>query len=701
MSGFLIKPCNVVEPAVVRANTPIDGDGTSLSPLSINTQALAGQLVDGVTTTVVNGKIQAAAGTGGAGGVINNTIAASVSSPLTGNGTAANPIGVNTTALASQLATQLVDGSTITVNAQGKLQSHATGGTGNITNTVAAVTDAATITGNGTTTNPLKVNPQALVDGSTITVNAQGKLQSNATGTGGTTTVAASTNSTLSGNGTVASPLGVNVASLVDGGTTTATAAGKIAVNPQALVDGSTITVNAQGKLQSNATGGTVNTTNTVAASVSAPLTGNGTSASPITVDVTALATQLADGTSVVVQGGKLKAVAPSQECVAVTDINTFAAEKTPGFTCFTASYRTTIGLPVDFPSPAITQESTTAVDASRNNVYSGYKIKTADGAIIYVYENNATGDTAAGWSKTWSGTAASKWMRETAIVPAQAQGLQEVTVNAPLTGKGTAVAPLGVDYRAIAQSIMTMLQANLTTGKLELTGTAPVAPPVTPIAPASYDRLFSFASLQAGANTATSDDGLITVTAGGTDAARAPANWEGMAVSTDKGMAIQTDIKDPTRRYTGTYIDVGNFDAVASSAASTTITFPFRIDAIGSNNIGIVTANLDTAGTAVTGGLSVQRNVDTQAISIPPSARVGVTINGVAADANTTLEIGKWYVATITRDMQFAKIRFGAPANLNGGASLTIGNGFRVTRGQTADEIRQYTAQLVAKYTA
>jgi len=698
MSGFLIKPCNVVDPAVVRANTPIDGDGTSLSPLSINTQALAGQLVDGVTTTVVNGKIQAA-GTGGAGGVINNTVAANVSSPLTGNGTAASPIGVNTTALASQLATQLVDGNTITVNAQGKLQSHATGGTGNTTNTVAAVTDAATITGNGTTANPLKVNPQALVDGSTITVNAQGKLQSNATGTGGTTTVAASTNSTLSGNGTVASPLGVNVASLVDGSTTTATVAGKIAVSPQALVDGSTITVNAQGKLQSNATG--TGGTTTVAANVSAPLTGNGTSASPITVDVTALATQLADGTSVVVQGGKLKAVAPAQECVAVTNINTFAAENTPGFTCFTASYRTTIGLPVDFPSTDITQESTTAVDASRNNVYSGYKIKTADGAIIYVYENNATGDTAAGWSKTWSGTAASKWMRETAIVPAQAQGLQEVTVNAPLTGKGTAVAPLGVDYSAIAKGIMTMLQANLTTGKLELTGTAPAAPPVKPIAPASYDRLFSFASLQAGANTATSDDGLITVTALGTEGARAPANWEGMAVSTDKGMAIQTDIKDPARGYTGTYIDVGNFDAVASSLASTTITFPFRIDAIGTNNIGVVTNNLDTAGTAVVGGFIVQRNVDTQAIFIPASARVGVTINGVAADANTTLEIGKWYVATITRDMQFAKIRIGAPANLNGGASVTIGNGFRVTRGQTADEIKQYTAQLVAKYTA
>lgn len=699
MSGFLIKPCNVVDPAVVRANTPIDGDGTSLSPLSINTQALAGQLVDGVTTTVVNGKIQAAAGTGGAGGVINNTIAANVSSPLTGNGTAASPIGVNTTALASQLATQLVDGNTITVNAQGKLQSHATGGTGNTTNTVAAVTDATTITGNGTTANPLKVNPQSLVDGSTITVNAQGKLQSNATGTGGTTTVAASTNSTLSGNGTVASPLGVNVASLVDGSTTTATAAGKIAVNPQAIVDGSTITVNAQGKLQSTATG--TGGTTTVAANVSAPLTGNGTSASPITVDVTALATQLADGTSVVVQGGKLKAVAPAQECVAVTDINTFAAEKTPGFTCFTASYRTTIGLPVDFPSTDITQESTTAVDTARNNVYSGYKIKTADGAIIYVYENNATGDTAAGWSKTWSGTAASKWMRETAIVPAQAQGLQEVTVNAPLTGKGTAVAPLGVDYSAIAQGIMTMLQANLTTGKLELTGTAPVAPPVKPIAPASYDRLFSFASLQAGANTATSDDGLITVTALGTEATRAPANWEGMAVSTDKGMAIQTDIKDPTRGYIGTYIDVGNFDAVASSLASTTITFPFRIDAIGTNNVGVVTNNLDTNGAAVVGSFSVQRNADTQAISIPPSARVGLTINGVAADASTTLEIGKWYVATITRDMQFAKIRFGAPANLNGGVSATIGNGFRVTRGQTADEIKQYTAQLVAKYTA
>ena len=134
---------------------------------------------------------------------------------------------------------------------------------------------------------------------------------------------------------------------------------------------------------------------------------------------------------------------------------------------------------------------------------------------------------------------------------------------------------------------------------------------------------------------------------------------------------------------------------------ASTTITFPFRIDAIGANNTGIVTANLDTAGAAVTGGFSVQRNADTRVISIPTSARVGLTINGVAADANTTLEIGKWYVATITRDMQFAKIRFGAPASLNGGASLTIGNGFRVTRGQTAEEIRQYTAQLVAKYTA
>lgn len=489
MSGFFVKPCNADDQVGVKANTPIDGDGTSNRPLEVNVPALAGMLVDGKTTTVVGGKIMS---TGGNGQIINNTVAAKSDATLKGDGTDASPLGVNTDAL--------VDGQTIR-SVNGKLQAVPQPAT-------ATQTDAVTITGNGTAVSPLMVNVNALADGNTIRVQ-NGKLE--AVPQPATVT---QTDTSLNGDGTAARPLGVNVATLVDG-STTVVQGGKIKVNfpedKQGVTDAELQGTNIVLK---NAAGGVVRSLNIsdlipaaasdrflkgvrydqvgqkfvftvgdntgsdhdqtleVPAGDLIPVTagdgiaGKGTAAEPLKVRHDATLT---------IKNGELSVVPQDKDCTQVISIDAFARDGKKGFECFIADYRTTIGLPMVFPSTDSEQDATTQVYPDRRNIYSGYKIGTADGSIIFVYENTADGRSI-GWSRTYQGATASKWVRETALIPPTGGGLAAVNAQAPIMGAGTTGAPLRLDQAVLAANLADGATLQAVNGKLKVVA-GPAAP--------------------------------------------------------------------------------------------------------------------------------------------------------------------------------------------------------------------------------
>lgn len=484
MSGFFVKPCNADDQVGVKANTPIDGDGTSNRPLELNVPALAGLLVDGKTTTVVNGKIMAA---GGNGQIINNTVAAASDNTLNGDGTAAAPLSVNPDAF--------VDGTTIRVQ-NGKLQA--------VPQPAAATqTDAVTITGNGTTAAPLAVNVNALADGNTIRVQ-NGKLQAVPQ-----PATATETDTTINGDGTAGRPLGVNVATLVDGNTTVVEG-GKIKVNfpedkqgvTDAELQGSNIVLK-------NSAGGVVRSLNIsdlipaaasdrflkavrydqanqnfvftvgdnkgaehdqtiqvpagdlIPVTVGDGITGKGTAAEPLKVR---------HDNTLTIKNGELSVVPQDKDCTQVISIDAFARDGKKGFECFIADYRTTIGLPMVFPSTDSEQEATTQLYPDRRNIYSGYKIGTADGSIIYVYENTTDGR-AIGWSRTYQGNSASKWVRETALIPPTGGGIAAVNAQAPITGSGTTGSPLRLDQSVLAANLADGTTLQAVNGKLKVLG--------------------------------------------------------------------------------------------------------------------------------------------------------------------------------------------------------------------------------------
>lgn len=484
MSGFFVKPCNADDQVGVKANTPIDGDGTSNRPLEVNVPALAGLLVDGKTTTVVNGKIMA---NGGNGQIINNTVAAASDNTLNGDGTAAAPLGVNVNAL--------VDGSTIRVE-NGKLQAVPQPAT-------ATQTDATTIIGNGTAAAPLAVNVNALADGNTIRVE-NGKLHAIPQ-----PATATQTDATMSGDGTAGRPLGVNVATLVDGNTTIVDG-GKIKVNfpedKQGVTDAELQGTNIVLK---NSAGGVVRSLNIsdlipaaasdrflknvrydqvnqkfvftvgdnkgsehdqtievpagdlIPVTVGDGITGKGTSTEPLKVR---------HDNTLTIKNGELSVVPQDKDCTQVISIDAFARDGKKGFECFIADYRTTIGLPMVFPSTASEQDATTQVYPDRRNIYSGYKIGTADGSIIYVYENTTDGR-AIGWSRTYQGTTSSKWVRETALIPPTGGGLAAVNAQAPIVGAGTTGAPLRLDQSVLAANLADGTTLQAVNGKLKVLG--------------------------------------------------------------------------------------------------------------------------------------------------------------------------------------------------------------------------------------
>lgn len=225
--------------AVVTA-LPITGNGTSGSPLNWDPNTGASVLV--------------------ANGGLNDRVQVAVSSPITGNGLTATPLGLNIAALYGA---------------------------------VEVAVDGTSMTGNGLTGNPLISHfLGASVDGTSVTGN----------GLSGTPLVShflgASVTSPITGNGTSGSPLGLNIAA-----TTTAIISGAgLNDNVQVAVDGTTITGNGTSgsPLVAHSSGFTGLT------GVTAPLQGVGTAGSPLNINLATLATDLADTVPVATDGSTI-----------------------------------------------------------------------------------------------------------------------------------------------------------------------------------------------------------------------------------------------------------------------------------------------------------------------------------------------------------------------------------------------------------
>lgn len=195
--GTVASPLGVVPHAVAVAadGVTISGNGTTTSPLAVigHTVAVA---TDGVT---INGN-----GTAASPLMVDpDTIPVVTNATLTGNGTTASPLAV----------VPLVTNSTLSGNG------FAGNPLGVVAHTVAVAVDGITITGNGTTGSPLQaMNGTVAIATDGVTLGGSGVTASPLHVLPNTVPVA--TNTTLTGNGTTATPLGLAApVSLQNGGT--------------------------------------------------------------------------------------------------------------------------------------------------------------------------------------------------------------------------------------------------------------------------------------------------------------------------------------------------------------------------------------------------------------------------------------------------------------------------------------------------
>lgn len=289
----------------VLANAPITGTGIIGNPLDIDTVALAAALANAVP--VAHDATLVGNGTAGAPLSVNWGLAPAPTiahnGTLSGAGTVASPLAVVPNALASMVAVSAIspitgDGKVatpLTLNVPAMLpQLH-----GNI----AVITDGTTITGSGTTANPLVAVPATPVVVTSAPVTGNGTLANpidinivsaiaEIAAAGG---VPVTRDGSMLGNGTTGNPLGVDWSQQPalnvqhDGSMTGQGTAG----NPLSVNWASAPAINVQhdGTMTGSGTAGSPLSVNGLAlasqvpVSVNAGLSGNGTAGSPIAIN--------------------------------------------------------------------------------------------------------------------------------------------------------------------------------------------------------------------------------------------------------------------------------------------------------------------------------------------------------------------------------------------------------------------------------
>ena len=343
----------------VSVNAPLTGNGSATSPLGITqNNTSAGQLITvtngtgasftamtvGVDTTALKTFINSSLGkttsagsliavTNGAGAALkdntvavdttalksflNNKVLVTTTSPITGDGTTSNPIGVTRATATSGVLTTVTNGTNATFTA---LQYDVdTTALKTFLNNKVQVTASSPLSGNGTSSSPLTITQNTLSAGSLVTVTGGTNATFTAASVAVDTTAlkafvsgktAVSVSAPITGDGTTSNPISVTRATATSGvlttvtnGTNAAFTALKYDVDTTALktfistsmgkntTAGSLVTVtNGTGAALVNNTVA-VDTTalkafvsGKTAISVSAPITGDGTISNPISV---------------------------------------------------------------------------------------------------------------------------------------------------------------------------------------------------------------------------------------------------------------------------------------------------------------------------------------------------------------------------------------------------------------------------------
>lgn len=298
----------------VLANAPITGTGIIGNPLDIDTVALAAALANAVP--VAHDATLVGNGTAGAPLSVNWGLAPAPTiahnGTLSGAGTPASPLAVVPNSLASLVAVSAIS----PIIGDGKIATPLTLDVAallpQLHNNVTVYTDGTTITGSGTTANPLVAVPQTPVVVTSSPIVGNGTLASpidinivsaiaEISAAGGVPVVH---NTSLTGNGTTASPLAVDwtqqpALNVQHDGTMTGqgTAGNPLSVN---WATAPAINVQHDGTMTGSGTAGSPLSVNglslasQVPVSVNAGLSGNGTAGSPIAINPGVLGPMLA-----------------------------------------------------------------------------------------------------------------------------------------------------------------------------------------------------------------------------------------------------------------------------------------------------------------------------------------------------------------------------------------------------------------------
>lgn len=289
----------------VLANAPITGTGIIGNPLDIDTVALAAALANAVP--VAHDATLVGNGTAGAPLSVNWGLAPAPTiahnGTLSGAGTPASPLAVVPNALASLVAVSAISPITGDGKIATPLMLDVPAMLPQLHGNVAVITDGVTITGSGTTANPLVAVPTIPVVVTAAPVTGNGTLANpidinivsaiaEIAAAGG---VPASHDGSLFGNGTTINPLSVNWAAapalnVQHDGTMTGqgTAGNPLAVNWSAMPQ---INVQHDGTMTGSGTAGSPLSVNGLAlaaqvpVAVNAGLSGNGTTGSPIAIN--------------------------------------------------------------------------------------------------------------------------------------------------------------------------------------------------------------------------------------------------------------------------------------------------------------------------------------------------------------------------------------------------------------------------------
>jgi uncharacterized protein GlcG (DUF336 family) len=395
-------------------SAPLTGDGTVSNPIGVTRATATG----GVLTTVSNGTNAAFTAlkydvdTTALKTFINNKVQSSVSAPLTGDGTVSNPIGVTRATATGGVLTTVSNGTNAAFTAL--KYDVDTAALKTFINNKVQSSVSAPLTGDGTVSNPIGVTRATATSGVLTTVSngtnaaftaLKYDVDTAALKTFINNKVQSSVSAPLTGDGTVSNPIGVTRATATSGVLTTVSNGTNAAFTALKYdVDTTALKTFMTGK---------------VASAVSAPLSGDGTSASPLSV-TRATATS---GVLTTVSNGTNAAFTALKYDVDTAALKTFINNKVQSSVSAPLTGDGTVSNPIGVTRATATSGVLTTVSNGTNAAFTALKYDV-DTAALKTFINNKV----------------------------------QSSVSAPLTGDGTVSNPIGVNRATATSGVLTIV---------------------------------------------------------------------------------------------------------------------------------------------------------------------------------------------------------------------------------------------------